>query len=399
MALASALTFRGEAQDGAAKIPKSTAYQACSARELSGVSTAEFLERAHERVSSYLLVSAFHAEMLARCTDLFRHEDASFFEKLGRTAAEARASCRAELGNLQAIIAMKWSDMRVALALSAPVYREDRLRDAVPTRLNPRAQHPFGDAVKMPPLGAQERQRALERFARQEDRLRREFRLTRGGEPFQPWSPAIFEQAEERFVLRGIERFRASEQDRYFALLGSLPLLAYLDTGTPGMAALGYALERIRGNSGELLAQLRRDGKDHPELYAPFSALIESLLRAEPGLCSGAETWFAEVEAHRKLMGRIDGGLFVLTILGSMYGPTHAVKLVSEVVGVALKGLYVYHAWERFETDYLVALATVTNPAEVADFGELSHKHRVFLLGSFMFHAKALPLVDDVSLF
>ncbi|MCM2323778.1 MAG: hypothetical protein NDJ90_11015 [Oligoflexia bacterium] len=340
----------------------------------------EFLGAVASKARSYFAVAAFHAETLSECVKLVETGDARWFEELGKRPPEALRACQASLSQLSKEIGERWSPLRVALALAAPALREDSPYGSVASRIHLRPQHPFGNAVRMPALTADERREALAEYDRAATELTARFRARQpGGE-----TRLLAEGAEARSVLQGLEPFRAAKKALYFKLLGELPLMAYLRTGSPGPDELIAALERIIENAKEAAEELGGAREPGLRFHESYGEIIEQVLAERPELCGAAETWLHDARAEQRTEDQVRGTVKVIATVGSFFGPTAAIRGASGLVGFGFGATTVAHSWRAFEGDYLIALSAVQREAELTDFEHLSQRHRKLLLSAFI---------------
>lgn len=365
----------------AAHAASTTSYVTCAdpfAESTDRQQTDLFIGEVRNKVNAYMHFSAFQAEYLHACTRLLEQNDDRWFKLYRASDIEnERASCENQLRSYQEAIVVRWKPMRIALALSQPKLREDRLTDQIETKLDRNPQHSVLRLAKMPPLTRGELSRAIDQYDAEVARLRAEFAAEAKKKRW--WHT---EGAESRYVLRGMDAFRKEQRKEYARYMNEMPLIGFLSSARIDYEELGRAFLRVHDNADELLKKGQEGGPQKAEFFADFEPVINEVLEGKPEYCAVAHGWIRALEKSQKIASVARFAINVAGSVGSVYAPTLWLRLTSLGINAATTGHYIYTTYKSYSDRYSRTFSSLLDEAGISDFDALSKEQRQMILAT-----------------
>lgn len=343
-----------------------------------------FFQKVRKKVHEYHHISSFHAQMLKGCFNLLNKGDTSFFASFEKPPTFYRDYCVLQVRSLVEAVEEAWPRMHVALALSRPRYREDRLLQDESTQFHNAPQHAVSDVATLEPLSPAERGEAVRQYQAELKRLRDEF-----NEKFRGTRTVSLPDSEDHYVLSRLDAFRESQRKTYLNILERIPLMAYLGRANPGSADYVEALNRIIRNSESALTRLQEKGDREPDLYAVYAPIINHVLEESPAYCGIAHEWIKGFNTKQNIRFGAKVGVQLIMFVTPFVTESLLVKAGVQVTGSVFFATQLKRTYRDYRVDYDKALSSVMNHEGLTDFDKLRWERQKVILG-------ALFLADDI---
>ena len=106
--------------------------------------------------------------------------------------------------------------------------------------------------------------------------------------------------SKDKTLLReAAQKLRQESRDRYFGIMGRLPILSYLKTNAPNDPDLDKAYSKMQSTLEDFLKKIKDPDVDM-SLLLSFEPLVEQLLNEHPHYCSVAEQKRRQVEQDKE---------------------------------------------------------------------------------------------------
>ena len=306
----------------------------------SALQTQNFKAKMQKRIIGKIESKIFQIKTLKACTV----GDQNWFTSKKIEWKNAKEVCRQKNRELRDLIEKNWSPMRINLALSAPALREEaRILSDRATWFDATPSHSISEFNDLPELNKAEKQRAEKIYIESLSRVSldeletAEFKKILSQSRFR--LPSLTHR--DRLKLRSTQRkLQENSRQRYFEIMGDLPILGYLKSGNPNRLELKKALTNIESNLQDFLKKINSPSVDMGLLLS-FNPLVEELLTTNKNYCSVAERARHNVEkSNRRDNYLMLGAGFLAAATCFITGPIGATVCLSS--GLAIGG-WGYH--------------------------------------------------------
>lgn len=354
---------------------------------------AEFLQAAKSAVSAHLHSSRFHAEFLEACAALVARGDGSWFSGHDSGPEFFRSHCELRLKEHADLIQANWKEMRIALSLSRPAFREDRLLEDVSVKLRRRPKHLFTGVAKLPPLTAAEVASAVARYDAEVIRLRKVYRAKKPHRPANAWYD---QSAEDRFVLRALDEFRELQRKNYLYLLSEAPILALTRTASPSAGELGAIFSKIRASADRISREFREDSRFSDEPLGNFLPVVQELIERKPQHAAAFKRWLRDYSDRVALKRNIGLGIRVILGIGSLIAPEgRLIAVILGAGGLVQETIEVVSAVRSHQNGVAALFSKALDEMSVSDLEALSETRREKIVAGVLL--QRIPYMDQAT--
>ena len=275
-----------------------------------------FRKKLMKRVVGQVEAKLFQAQVLKNCVS----GNIGWLAKKMKNVDHSlvKASCEKRKQELKESVKTRWPYMRVNLALSAPEEgKKDTLSSHTESWLDQTPTHTVSSFNKLSPLSKKELAEAqsiykntlsdisLERLSSDEFKKRLE-----QGKPLQSSKGVILTNKDQGNLREALLDLRQKSKENYSRAVSEMPLLAYLNKGSPSDTELKTAFSKLENRFKKVLKEIE-DPKTNTALLLAHESLVEELLGEDKSFCLVAELARHRVEKSeaRKDNALLAGGL------------------------------------------------------------------------------------------
>ena len=315
--------------------------------------------------------------------------------------SEIEKACQKQTDKLQNSIQKLWPDMAVHLSLVSPAALENRILSDSSTWLDASPSHKISGFSRMPKLSPSELKRAKETYiegltkAYKESYSRSQSSFTpedlkrhlKEGKPLHTGRKRL--SLEDKIHLkRAVHDLQETSKQRYLEVISEMPLLGYLESGTPNREQLAKALSKIEENLTEFSDKIKT--KEDMDLMLSFEPLVEELLKQSQlddednsPYCLIAERARLKSEQAKETKEKLLIGAMIAILAPCFMGGGISISIC--IAGEALLG-----GWDikraSLEADY--SLNRVLTGKEFEEISKLEEKQKELKMAQWM-----LPLL------
>ena len=280
----------------------------------------EFKQKLKKRVIGQVSARIFQMKKLKSCVDF----NGKWFPGWDRLKTEDKTAlkqeCQQQTNQLKSAVKSRWSDMRAHLSLSAPRFREDRIIADRKTWFNSAPSHVVsGFASPLSPLTPAEKKSAekkyIEALTKTKTKIKPEVLKNRLLKNL-----PLNLNSEDMSQLKWAEKkFRQESRKKYLEKVGELPILAYLNKGSPSGKDLAQAIDKMEGQLQTMLKKIQAKDVDLGLLLS-FNPLVEELLKENKNYCLVAEAGRIEAEGDERFENYALLGASLLSVIPCFAG-------------------------------------------------------------------------------
>ena len=343
-----------------------------------------FQAKLQKRIEGVVKSKIFQIRKLKACNS----KDLNWFISRKLDWGEAKEVCKKQLEEILHNVEKNWSPMRINLALSQPLVKEDRIIAQRSSWFDNKPSHFISDFARLPRLTSEETKQAenlylenissvpLKHFTpNQLKKMLKERTLYKEI----PQNNGFLSSQEEEQLLNQQRDFQQQARNQYLEIMNNVPLLGHLKSGTPNEAELDDALSEIEKKLNNFLKKVSRPSPDIGLLLS-FEPLVEELLQENNNYCHIAENArLKEVKSDRFKNYAMMGAGVLSAISCFIPGPVGA--SVCLTASLALSG-WGYHEAASAKQD---SLGQVLTGKEFETIAELDQKAREEFLAKIVF--------------
>ena len=291
-----------------------------------------FMDKLRKRVIGQIESKIFQTKALRACAT----GDRNWLSQQKVDWSLMKAVCKQKNKQLKSSIKIRWTEMRVNLALSQ--VNPDQIVTGNPYLSFP-LSHAISDFSSLPKLTKKEQKTIKKRWV---NRLTKtpldkltpsEFKAH-----FLKGEPSKLSARDRRNLRKSTWKMQKEAKDAYFEITSEMPLLGYLKTGNPNKKELDEAFTKMEENLKDLLKEAR-DLESDEGLFLSFKPLVEELLREDKGYCLVAEKARIKAEKNESFKNwKMLGAGVLATAPCFIAGPVGASICLTTGVGLGVVG-------------------------------------------------------------
>ena len=380
----------------------------------------DFKKQLKERVLFQIDKKIVEIRLIKACVT----EDKDYLIRLYKDTSswpEVEKACQKKRDRLKNFIQKLWPDMAVHLSLVSPAALEDRILSEPSGWLDASPSHKISGLSQMPKLSPSELKRAKETYIETLTKAYKEnykfstYSFSQYGRVASgPESDSRFKSSftpeelrrhlkegkslhtgrkrlslEDRTLLKGaIRDLQEKSKQNYFKIINEMPLLGYLDSGTPNNDQLAKAFSKIEENLREFSEKIKT--KEDMDLLLSFEPVVEELLKVSQlddednsPYCLIAERARLKSEQAKETKEKLLIGAMITMLAPCFMGGGISISIC--IAGEALLG-----GWDirqaSLEADY--SFSRVLTGKEFEEISKLEEKQKELKMAQWM-----LPLL------